>query len=88
MVGLGLGVRAEDEEKGTRSGIFSLLEVELTGLAGGHEEPRTCRLLECTFQREKRVWEKGNQGSRLKFELPVTVQGEKSGRLLEGRGHR
>lgn len=39
------------------------MEVELARLG---------RLLECTLQKEKQVWEKGNQDSRLKSELPVT----------------
>lgn len=56
-----------DEEKETPSGILSF---------GG----RTSRLLECTSQREKRVWENGNQGTALKFEWPVTVKGKMSGR--------
>lgn len=34
----------------------------------GHRVYRTSRLLECTLQREKRVREKGNQGSGPKFE--------------------
>lgn len=80
----GLGVSAGDEPKRTRSGICSPLEAELTGLAGGHEESRTSRLLEWTSERERRVWEKRSQGSGLKFERPVAGHGGMSGRLLEG----